>query len=202
MSAEPPVIIFDLGAVLIDWDPRHLYRKLTDDEAAIEKFLSEVTTAEWNAQQDAGRSWDEGVAILTAEYPEHAEWIAAYRDRWAEMLNGPIPGSVEILRTLKARGCEVHALTNWSAETFPIARARYDFLDWFEEIVVSGHEGVMKPDHRLYRILLDRIGHSAAECIFIDDSAKNVAAAAELGFDTIHFISPEQLARELAARGV
>ena len=202
MSNHAPVIIFDLGAVLIDWDPRHMYRKLIADEAVMENFLGEVTTPEWNAQQDAGRTWDEAVAVLSAQYPKYADWIAAYRDRWTEMLNGTIDGSVHILKRLKSDGREVHALTNWSAETFPIARARYEFLDLFEHIVVSGQERVMKPDHRIYRILLDRIGREAADCVFIDDSATNITAAAELGFDTIHFRSPAQLGEELAARRI
>lgn len=202
MSGNSSAIIFDLGAVLIDWDPRHMYRKLIGDETVMERFLSEVTTPEWNVQQDAGRTWDEGIAALTTVYPEYAEWIAAYRDRWDEMLNGPIQGTVEILRRLIDAGHEVHALTNWSPETFPIAQQRYDFLGWFEHIVVSGHEGVTKPDHRIYQIMLDRIGREANECVFIDDSVKNVAAAAELGFDAIHFTEPDQLERELAARGL
>jgi 2-haloacid dehalogenase len=196
------VIVFDLGAVLIDWDPRHMYRKLFDNEADMESFLSEVATLEWNAQHDAGVRWKDGVAQLIAEHPEHADLITAYWKRWDEMLNGPIEGTVEILRRLKDAGHEVHALTNWSNETFPIARARYDFLDLFDSIVVSGEERVMKPDHRIYRILLDRIGRSATECIFVDDTAKNIQAAAELGFDTIRFVDSEHLRQELVSRGL
>ena len=123
-----PAIIFDLGAVLIDWDPRHLYRKIFTNEDEMERFLDEVTTAEWNAQHDEGRRWKDGVAELIAEHPEHAELITAYRERWEEMLNGPIEGTLDILRRLKESGYEVHALTNWSDETFPIARERYGFL--------------------------------------------------------------------------
>jgi len=195
-------IIFDLGAVLIDWDPRHMFRKLITDEDEMERFLAEVTTPEWNAQHDAGVRWADGVAELTAKYPEHADLITAYWHRWDEMLNGPIQGTLEILRRLKSAGYEVHALTNWSDETFPVARARYGFLDLFESIVVSGEERVMKPDHRLYRILLDRIGRTGPECLFIDDNPKNIAAAAELGFETILFIDPQQLERALVSRGL
>lgn len=194
-------IIFDLGGVLIDWDPRHMYRQLFDDEAEMERFLSEVATLEWNAQHDAGRPWEEGVALLSAEYPEHADLIGAYWQRWEEMLGGPIEGSVAILRRLKADGQELHALTNWSTETFPIARERYEFLDWFETIIVSGEEKLVKPNPAIYQVALDRIGRTAEECIFIDDSEKNVAAAAELGIDAIRFITPDQLERELTARG-
>jgi 2-haloacid dehalogenase len=168
----------------------------------MERFFTEVATMEWNGQQDAGRSWEDAVALLTAQHPDHADLIAAYYDRWEEMLAGPIVGTVEILAALKADGYEIHALTNWSTQTFPIARQRYEFLDWFQHIVVSGEEKMIKPDPALYRVLLDQIGHEAANCIFIDDGVRNVEAAAALGFDAIHFESPEQLGEELIARGV
>ena len=202
MTSTPEAIVFDLGAVLIDWDPRHMYRKLIGDEAIMEEFLGEIATLRWNAYHDAGRLWSDGVAMLSAVYPEYSEWIAAYKDRWEEMLNGPIEGTLAILEELKALGREVHALTNWSAETFPVALQRYDFLNWFGHIVVSGDERVKKPDPRIYKILLERIGRRADECVFIDDSAVNVAAAAALGFGVIHFASPEQLRQELTALGV
>lgn len=193
--------LFDLGGVLIDWDPRHLYRKLFDNEDEMERFLTEVATMEWNAQHDAGRTWAEGVALLTDEFPEHADLITAYWKRWDEMLGGPIDGTVAIVKRLKDTGQELHALTNWSIETFPIARERYDFLDLFETIVVSGEERLMKPDAAIYRVALARMARSADECIFIDDSEKNIMAAGELGFDTIRFVDPGQLAAELASRG-
>lgn len=193
-------IVFDLGGVLIDWDPRHMYRQVFDDEAEMDRFLSEVATLEWNSHHDAGRRWEDGVALLSAEHPQYAGLISLYWERWEDMLNGPIVGTVDILAELKAAGCEIHALTNWSAQSFPIARERFEFLDWFEHIVVSGEEKLIKPDKRLYEILLDRIGRKASECIFIDDGVRNVNAAAELGFDAIHFTSPEELHRELSAR--
>ena len=202
MTSTPQAIVFDLGAVLIDWDPRHMYRKLIGDEPVMEEFLGEIATLRWNSYHDAGRLWSDGVAMLSAIYPEYADWIAAYKDRWEEMLNGPIDGSVEILAALKEQGCEVHALTNWSSETFPIALERYDFLQWFEHVVVSGEERLKKPDPRIYQVLLDRIGRTAEECLFIDDSAANIAAAAEMGFATIHFVNPDQLRRELADHGL
>lgn len=194
-------IIFDLGGVLIDWDPRHMYRKIFDDEAEMETFLTEVATLEWNARHDAGRRWEDGVALLSAAHPKQAEMISAYWTRWEEMLAGPIAGTVRILAELKANGTEVHALTNWSSQTFPIARERYEFLDWFQHIVVSGEEKLIKPDHRLYEILLERIGRPASECVFIDDGGRNVAAASELGFDAIRFENPDQLRVELSERG-
>ena len=201
-SNSQPVVVFDLGGVLIDWNPRHMYRDLFADEAEMERFLTEVTTNEWNAQQDAGRRWEDGVALLIEEHPDRADLIRAYWERWEEMLGGPIDGTVAILAKLKAAGYELHALTNWSSQTFPIARERYDFLDWFETITVSGEEGVIKPEPRIYEILLDRIGHRASDCIFIDDGTRNITTAAALGFDTIHFESPQQLAAELGKLGV
>ena len=202
MTTTRQAIVFDLGGVLIDWDPRHMYRKLIGDEAVMEKFLGEIATQRWNAYHDEGRRWSDGVAMLSAVYPEYADWIAAYIDRWEEMLNGPIEGSLQILTELKDRGREIHALTNWSAETFPIALERFDFLGWFGDIIVSGEERVKKPDPRIFHILLERIGRTAPDCVFIDDSADNIAVAAELGFATIHFTSPEKLRRDLTALGI
>lgn len=199
---QRPVIVFDLGAVLIDWNPRHLYRKLFDDEAEMEIFLKQICTPDWNAEQDRGRSWAEAVALLSAEHPEHEPLIQAYQDRWEEMLAGPIHGTVDILERLKNEGYEIHALTNWSAETFPIARARYGFLERFDTILVSGEEGVKKPDARIFHLLLQRIGHPAERCLFIDDGAKNIEAAAKLGFDAILFEGPEKLASALLARDI
>lgn len=200
--SQRPVFVFDLGAVLIDWNPRHLYRRLFDDEAEMEVFLKDICTPEWNAEQDRGRTWAEAVALLSAEHPKHSALIHAYKDRWEEMLAGPIDGTVDILERLKNEGYEIHALTNWSAETFPIARARYDFLEQFETILVSGEEGMKKPDARIFHLLLDRIGHPAERCIFIDDSAKNIEAASKLGFDIILFESPVGLQDALQTRGI
>ena len=202
MTSTPQAIVFDLGGVLIDWDPRHLYRKLISDETVMDMFLGEIATFRWNAYHDEGRRWSDGVAMLSAVYPEYADWIAAYIDRWEEMLNGPIEGSLRVLRELKDQGRELHALTNWSTETFPIAQERFDFLGWFQHIIVSGEERVKKPDPRIFHILLDRIGRTAPECVFIDDSGANTAAATELGFNAIHFTSPDQLRRDLASLGL
>lgn len=168
----------------------------------MEVFLKDICTPEWNAEQDRGRTWAEAVALLSAEHPKHSALIHAYKDRWEEMLAGPIDGTVDILERLKNEGYEIHALTNWSAETFPIARARYDFLEQFETILVSGEEGMKKPDARIFHLLLDRIGHPAERCIFIDDSAKNIEAASKLGFDIILFESPVGLQDALQTRGI
>ena len=200
--SKNPVVIFDLGAVLIDWNPRHLYRHLFDDEAAMEAFLRDICSPAWNVEQDRGRSWQDAVDLLVAAHPEHRDMIQAYKDRWADMLLGPIQGAVDILERLDREGYELHALTNWSAETFPIARERYDFLKRFRSILVSGEERLVKPDPAIFKLMLERINHPADHCLFIDDSKKNIEAAAKIGFDTVHFQAAEQLGSELKKRGI
>jgi 2-haloacid dehalogenase len=181
MNNRIDTVIFDLGNVLIGWDPRRLYRQLIDDEERMEWFLREVCSSEWNEQQDAGRPWSKGIAMLREQFPEHAELIEAYHLRWEETLTGPIEESVALLAELKQRGMRVLALTNWSQETFPIARQRYPFLQWFEGIVVSGEERLVKPDPRIFWCLLERYSVDPAKALYIDDSARNVAAAEALG---------------------
>jgi 2-haloacid dehalogenase len=193
-------VVFDLGGVLIDWDPRHLYRKLLADEAAVEEFLATVCTPEWNAELDRGRPFTEGVAELVERHPEHAANIAAYHERWPEMVAGDIPGTVEVLAELRAAGVPLYALTNWSAETFAITRGRFEFLEWFDGLLVSGEERVTKPDPAIFQLLLDRFGLDPAATVFVDDSEANVAAARRLGIDATRFTGPEDLRRELVAR--
>lgn len=195
-------VVFDLGGVLIDWDPRYLYRKLLDDEAAVEEFLATVCTPEWNAEQDRGRPFAEGVAELVERHPVHAAAITAYHERWPEMLGGAVGGMVEVLAELRAAGVPVYALTNWSAETFGIARERFEFLEWFDGVLVSGEERMIKPDPAIFRLLLDRFGLDPGATFYIDDSPANVAAADRLGFDAVRFTSPAQLRRDLEARGL
>lgn len=196
-------IIFDLGGVLIDWNPKHLYRKLFDDEAEMENFLSNVCTSDWNEEQDAGRTIKEATETLVQEHPEHEENIRAFYGRWEEMLGGAIAGTVEIFRKLKESGqFKIYALTNWSAETFPIAQDKYDFLGWFDGVVVSGTERNRKPFAKFYQILLDRYSVKPAEALFIDDNLRNVKAAKELGIDSICFTDPEALLEELKSRGI
>jgi 2-haloacid dehalogenase len=195
-----PAIVFDLGGVLIDWNPRHLYRKLIDDEATMEWFLAEVCHSAWNEEQDRGRTFAAAIDEAAALHPDHRSLIAAYFERWDEMLAGPIEGSVVILEELKDAGYELHALTNWSAETFPFARDRFAFLDWFESILVSADVGLIKPDPRIFELLLARIGRPPAACVYIDDNPKNVAAAAALGLDAIAFADAGQLRRDLTHR--
>ena len=199
--SKPDTIIFDLGGVLIDWNPRYLYRKLMPDEASIEHFLSTVCTSEWNAQQDAGRPFAEGVAILSEQFPDQANLISAFHTRWIEMIGGSIDGTVEIMTELKEAGVPLYALTNWSAETFPLVQPTFDFLNWFIGIVVSGEEKLIKPDPTFYHVLFDRYQLKPDQTVFIDDSKPNVETASNLGVHAIHFKSPPQVRNELNALG-
>ncbi len=178
-------VAFDLGGVLIDWDPRYLYRTLFDDEPAMEDFLATVTTHEWNQAQDAGRPWAEAIQALAESHPEQRDLIEAYWLRWPETLGDAIEPTVELLDELRSTGIRLYALSNWSGETFPLARPRYPFLEWFDGIVISGDERVAKPDPRIFAVLLERYGLAAAETLFIDDHVPNVEAAATLGFTAI-----------------
>jgi 2-haloacid dehalogenase len=198
-----PIVIFDFGGVLLDWDPRHLYRKLFDgDEASMERFLAEVGFSEWNHEQDKGRPFAVGIAELSGQFPQHAALISAFGERWEESIAGPIGGSVEILHQLKEKNTRLYGLSNWSVETFYRIRPEHDFLSWFDGIVLSGEVGYAKPDPAIYRILLQEVNEPAHMCMFIDDSEANIVAAAEMGFMAIHFDSPQQLRTELSARGV
>ncbi len=194
--------MFDLGGVLIDWDPRHLYRQLFEDADEMERFLAEVTTAEWNREQDAGRPWADAIALLVAEHPDQRELIEAFHARWPEMLAGAIDETVGVLADVRAAGIPVFALSNWSAETFPPARQRFPFLDWFDGIVISGDVGIVKPDPVLYEHLLDRFGLLPEEVVFVDDQVANVETAARLGFTALRFVSASRLRRDLELLGV
>jgi 2-haloacid dehalogenase len=195
-------VVFDLGGVLIDWDPRYLYRRLFDDEAAMEHFLAEICTPLWNHQQDAGRSWHEAVAMLSAQHPQHAELIDAFHTRWQEMLGGAIAPSVALLDELRGRGLRLYALTNWSRETFPVARERFDFLRWFDGIVVSGEEGLAKPDPAIFQRTIERFSLVPRQTIYIDDAPRNVAAAFQAGMHSLRFQDAEALRAQLCRLGV
>jgi len=197
MSKPIDTVIFDLGNVLIGWDPRRLYRQLIEDEAQMEWFLREVCNSEWNEQQDAGRPWTEATASLRGRFPEHAELIDAYHLRWEETLIGAMEDSVALLAELRARGVRLLALTNWSQETFPVARQRFEFLQWFEGIVVSGEERLIKPDPRIYQRLLERYAVDPSTALYIDDSARNVAAAESLGMQGWWFRGADGLREQL-----
>jgi 2-haloacid dehalogenase len=192
----PDTVIFDIGGVLIDWNPRYLYRQLFDDDATMERFLAEVCSPDWNEQQDAGRPWEEAIALLLETFPRQASLIRAYRERWDEMLGGALHD------TLRQRGVRVFALTNWSHDTFAIARQRYAFLQWFEDIVVSGTEGLIKPDPAIFRRLLQRGRIDPVRAVYIDDTMRHVDAAKSLGMRALLFRDAASLQRELAALGL
>ena len=201
-NGRPTAVVFDLGGVLLDWNPRYLYRKVFEDEAEMDRFLAEVCTMEWHHAHDLGVPPEQTVPPLIHAHPEYADQIWAWPRRSEEMLAGPIPESVEILRALKDRGVPVYALTNMETWTYPDRRDRYPFLRWFDGTVVSGFEGVAKPDPRIFKLLLERFGLKAQTTLFIDDSAKNVAAARDVGMKAIKFESPEKLRECLEDAGL
>jgi 2-haloacid dehalogenase len=196
-------IVFDLGGVLIDWNPEYLYSRIFPNEEERRWFLSTICTLDWNEQQDAGRSLREGTEYLVNKFPEHETSIRAYYGRWKEMLGGPIHETVEIFRQLKARpGIKLYALTNWSAETFPVALELYDFLHWFDGRLVSGEEKTRKPFREIYQLLIDRFGIDPKKAVYVDDNIRNVLPARELGFYGIHFRTPAIFKEELKHLGV
>jgi len=196
-------VVFDLGGVLIDWDPRHLYRKLfAGHEVAMEHFLANVCTHEWNRCQDAGRSFAEGARLLKAEHPEKAELIDAYFARFDEMMPGPIAGSVEILSELCDRGTPLYGLTNFSAETYAPTFERFEFLGWFRGILVSGEVGLIKPDPRIFELLIRRFAIDPRRTVYVDDVEANVIAARPFGIHAIHFTTAASLRAELVAFGL
>jgi 2-haloacid dehalogenase len=203
MRSKIETIIFDLGGVLIDWNPRYLYRKILKDEDQVTWFLENVCTSEWNDQQDAGRSFEDATRALIATHPEWEEAISAWYGRWQETITGSIPGTVEILKKIKqANQHRLYALTNWSAQTFPWALDNFEFLHWFEGIVVSGVEKTRKPFPEFYQILFNRYKIDPATALFIDDNIKNIEGAKAIGLPSIHFKSPDQLKDELTRLGV
>lgn len=204
-SSDAPAVdavVFDLGGVLVDWNPRYLYRKIFGTEAEVEEFLERVCTPAWNAEQDRGRPWAEAVRLLQGKFPHYAREIEAYHLRWSETLAGDLPESVAILSQLRQAPVRLLALTNWSAETFPVARERFPFLRWFEGIVVSGEEEMIKPDAEIFELLCRRYRVRPERAVFIDDSARNVQAAQALGFHGIHFTGTASLREGLRALGM
>lgn len=197
-------VIFDVGGVLIDWNPRHLYRKLfgADSDGAMERFLAEVCTPEWNLRQDAGRPFAEAVAELTVRFPDRADLIAAYDARWEEMVPGAHDETIDIVRELKAQGTPLYCLTNFSREKFPLIRRRFDVFDLFDGIVVSAEIGMVKPDPAVYRYLVERFGLEAPSCLFVDDVEANVGAASSIGMQAVRYLSGRQLRRDLRMRQV
>jgi 2-haloacid dehalogenase len=196
-------IIFDLGAVLIDWNPQYLYRSIFADEEEMKDFLANICTPDWNEEQDAGRLLQQGTDMLVKQYPGHEANIRAFYGRWNEMLGDPFAGTVALFKAMKESGkYKIYALTNWSAETFPVALERYDFMSWFDGIVVSGAEKIRKPAPEFYQLLLTRYNVKATESLFIDDNYRNILAAEKLGINCIHFTSADQLKVELIEKGM
>lgn len=202
MTAGRPTVVFDLGGVLVDWDPRHLYRQLIPDEHEMEQFLAEVCTLEWHRHHDAGRPFAEGVAELVARHPEQRELIEAWDDRFDEMMPGYHPDAVAVLAEVVALGDPVYALTNWSADGWPMALERFDFLGWFDGIVVSGIEGVAKPDHAIFDLLVERYSLRREATVFVDDWDRNVDGARAAGLEAVQFTSAGRLRSDLRALGV
>ena len=194
MTSKIKAIIFDFGNVLLEWDPRNVYERFfPDDPEGMERFFTEVNFMEWNAHQDRGRPFAEGVAALSQEFPQYSHLIQAYQDHWSDSIGVSLTGTIEILKHLKQAEYLVYGLSNWSAETFPSVRERYDFFDLLDGMVISGEVGHVKPHPEIFQILLDRIGRPASECLLIDDSLANVQQAQLMGFSVIRFESPELL---------
>ena len=200
-DSQPSIIVFDIGGVLLDWDPRYLYRKIFDDPEQMEWFLREVCTPAWNLEQDRGRPFADAVAERIALFPDHADAIRAFDERWAETVSEAIHGTVGILEALRRAKIPNYAITNFSAEKFEVACAALPFLANFDGIVVSGAEKLIKPDPKIYRLLLERYRLNAADCLFIDDVLKNVEGARAVGMQAVQFTGPEQLEIDLRACG-
>ena len=195
-------VLFDLGKVLLDWSPRYYYERFfAGDEGALARFLDEVVAPEWILEMDRGRPMDEAIAARQRLYPEHAELIARWREGWPEMLRGEIAGTVEILEELATRGRRLYALTNFSHETWPVARQRFGFLERFEQVVVSGEVGLVKPDPRIYRLAIERCRLEPARTVFVDDMPANAEAARAEGLQAVHFTTPERLREDLLKLG-
>jgi 2-haloacid dehalogenase len=203
-SQQPAVdaVVFDLGGVLIDWDPRYLYRQLFDDPAEMETFLASVCTSDWHRAHDLGADTRHSCEQLALRFPGHRGMIMAWAERGEEMVAGQFDDTVAVLGEVKAAGLPCYALSNMEPDTFAVRRGRFPFMGWFDGHVISGLEGVAKPDRRIFEILLRRHGLRPQACVFIDDQARNVTAARELGIRALNFSSAAQLRRDLAALGV
>ena len=197
MNSKFDTVVFDFGGVLIDWNPRYLYRDIFEDEQEMEWFLKNVCTPEWNTLQDEGLTFSEIIPPLEKQYPAYSDKIKIYQTRWPEMVRGEISESIKILREIQSNNFPVYGLTNWGAETFPIVFEQFEFLRRLDGIVVSGDEKLAKPDPRIFEILIKRFALKPESSIFIDDNIMNIQSAKEIGFETIHFVSPENLRNDL-----
>lgn len=190
-------IIFDFGNVFVKWDPHGVYKRFFPTPEAVDSFLEEIHFMEWNAHQDAGRPFKDGVIELSAQFPQYAELIEAYHVYWEDSITEILYGTIEIARKLKSAGWNIYLLSNFSTETFPLMQKRHDFIQLFDDTIISGDYKLVKPDPAIYQLALNRINRKAHECLFIDDSLPNIESAQRLGFHTIQFHSPEQLEKEL-----
>jgi 2-haloacid dehalogenase len=196
-------VVFDLGGVLVDWDPRYLLRKVMPGrEAEMEAILADVLNREWNLARDRGDSWSDAMARLQAEYPQWADIFELYTMRWSETLGGAHEDTVAVLRELHDRGTPLYALSNWSARMFPHAEDRFEWLSWFDGIVVSGRVGRIKPDRDIFEYLMETYGLSASDLFFVDDHEPNVQAARALGIHGHHFKGAVELRAELVRVGL
>ena len=196
-------IIFDFGGVLINWDPHKLFNKyFASDTKAIDSFLAEINFSSWNLSQDRGYPFAQAVQDLSARFPQYAHLIRAYDEEWAESITGIIPETVDLLYRLKASGCHLYGLTNWSAEKFSIVRHKYEFFNLFEDIVVSGEVKLIKPDPAIFRLFLQNNHLQSEKCLLVDDSSRNIEAARKMGFSTHHFTSPALLELDLQQMGI
>ena len=203
MITNIKAVVFDYGNVLIEWNPRYVYERFfPNDPEGMEAFLKEVNFMDWNALQDKGRPFTDGVAELSRQFPHHAHLIQAYHEHWIDSIGEIYWATVDILKELKEKGYGIYGLSNWSAETFPHVRDQYHFFDLFDDMVISGAVGHVKPHPEIFEILLEKIGRPAPECLFIDDSLPNIQQADRMGFATIHFQDPEQLKEELQQFGL
>ena len=201
MSAAPRIVVFDIGNVLLRWDMRFLFAKVIADKSELDQFLGEVCTLAWHGELDAGATYAELIADLTARFPAYGDIIALYDPRWQETISGPIDGSVAILDRLRAAGVRNFAITNFPAEKFDETCALYPFLAGFEGVIVSGRERIVKPSPAIFALFLERFGLAASDCVFIDDNVANIAAARDVGMTALWFETPDKLARDLRALG-
>ena len=190
-------VVFDLGNVLIDWDPRYLYRKLFQNDDEVEWFLENICDYDWNLKHDSGQLFSKGILEKSKKFPDYSDHINAWYQRWEEMLGGPIDESVKVLSELKEKGVSLYIVSNWSAETYPIAEERFDFLSWFDGKIISGEVGIVKPDQEIYKLLINRYDLNPHQTLFIDDKEENIKSAELLGINGIHFQNASILREDL-----
>ena len=198
----PRALLWDVGNVIVRWNPRTLFAKIFKESAELDGFLSHVCTMEWHGETDRGLSFADNIARLTPLHPQYAEQIAAWWGRWPEMFSGPIPETEAVMDDLSARGVPQFGLTNMSSETWPAVQAMSPVFRHFQDVVVSAEEKVIKPDRRIYEIVLERTGLAPGDLLFVDDNAANIAAAAALGFHTHLFADPAALRPMIQAHGL